>query len=138
MLTPGVLAALPPPLQLGDDAQAVTYWRDQRVLESDVYTIRDINRQAIGLLIVHESLDAGKPVAHIGYLFGQNSWGQGYATELLLGVISAITGRGQITIFAGVALDNPASAHVLRKVGFERLPDQSTGETDMFVLHIAR
>ncbi len=137
MLTPDVLAALPSPMQLGDDAHAVAHWRDQRSMESDIYTIRDTNSQAIGLLLVHETLDAGIPAAHIGYLFARNAWGQGYATELLHGVISAIAGRGKITIFAGVGRDNPASAHVLRKVGFGRLPDQSNDDTDLFALHIA-
>ena len=61
---------------------------------------------------------------HIGYIFGQQHWGKGYATELLRGLVSSLTKGGyKALVHAGVVQGNPASARVLIKVGFAQGDD---------------
>ena len=53
-----------------------------------------------------------------GYWLGKPFWGQGYATEAAQRLIRhAFEGLGRETIHAGWFYDNPASGHVLAKLG---------------------
>lgn len=55
----------------------------------------------------------------IGYWFGRPYWGLGYASEAARGVMDwAREALGAETFVAGHYVDNPASGHVLRKLGF--------------------
>lgn len=62
----------------------------------------------------------GDPVS-IGYLFGEKYWGRGYATEAIGGFVNACFDRFPkvASIDASVMDDNPASARVLTKLGFQ-------------------
>ena len=120
ILTEEVLAPLPPSLALhGGD---VAGWVLARLAESQLFLISDLEEKALGLLIVAGPFEEARDTLHIGYLLGRDHWGKGYATELLRGLVAAIDGGTRL--IAGVASDNPASAAVLRKVGFVE-----TGET---------
>jgi RimJ/RimL family protein N-acetyltransferase len=110
ILTIDVTRELPPSFALTGD---VVDWVDARQAESDVYAI-NVGDQLVGLLILFD--DAQNAAIHLGYLFAQSTWGQGYATELLNGLVAAA--KPPVTLLAGVATTNPASAHVLRKAGF--------------------
>ena len=68
---------------------------------------------------------------HLGYLFGQSEWGKGYASELLGGLMLHVPKTG-FRLLGGVGRENPASAHVLRKTGFQIVPELSDTETEMF------
>jgi RimJ/RimL family protein N-acetyltransferase len=125
VLTPQVLQHLPATLQI-EEADGISGWIDARATECDVYVIRHKDR-VIGLLILVTDGDT----LHLGYLLAQGAWGRGFASEMLTGLL-AVVPKG-IRVMGGVGLENPASAHVLRKLGFSRDPDLSSHETDMFV-----
>ncbi|MBI1417983.1 MAG: GNAT family N-acetyltransferase [Limimaricola sp.] len=58
----------------------------------------------------------------LGYMFARDSWGQGYATEMVRALVDASFARYDWdAITADVWADNPASARVLEKAGFRRI-----------------
>lgn len=54
----------------------------------------------------------------IGYWINRNHWGLGYATEAARAVLEIALALGHNKIDAGYFADNPASGHVLHKLGF--------------------
>jgi [ribosomal protein S5]-alanine N-acetyltransferase len=73
--------------------------------------------------------DGGEAGAfELGYWLGRPYWGMGYASEAAQGVMDwARDQAGALTFAAGHYLDNPASGHVLRKLGFA-----PTGQQDLY------
>lgn len=67
----------------------------------------------------------------LGNSLGQSAWGKGYASELLAGLVLHVPKTG-FRLLGGVGRENPASAHVLRKTGFQIVPELSDTETEMF------
>ncbi len=66
----------------------------------------------------------GAPV-NTAYAFGRAHWGQGYATEAMLVFLAHCTRTFGLTeITAGAVFDNPASAAVLHKLGFEHVGEK--------------
>ena len=57
-------------------------------------------------------------VVEVGYWIAPDSWGRGYATEALGGLLSLARLAGHRRIVGRHAVDNPASGRVLRKAGF--------------------
>ena len=58
--------------------------------------------------------------ADVGYWLGVKSWGQGYATEAVRGLIDfAFTELNHEGLQAGARVTNPASRRVLEKCGFQ-------------------
>jgi RimJ/RimL family protein N-acetyltransferase len=58
----------------------------------------------------------------LGYWIGKPFWGNGYATEAARAVVDEAFGAFRLqSLTAGYFFDNPASGHVLEKLGF--LPD---------------
>lgn len=54
-----------------------------------------------------------------GYCFGQEFWGQGFATEALLAVVDFMANQADVdTLYSCYAIDNPASGKVLEHAGF--------------------
>lgn len=75
----------------------------------------------IGLVILFESTDrtTGALDLRIGYVIAESAWGQGFAGELVEGLVGWARAQGSIrSISGGVASGNPASARVLLKNGF--------------------
>lgn len=137
LLTPAVTQYLPEPLRLAGGPNEIEAWVSARGDESDVFSVRDRKTQALlGLLILAPSQDtAGAVIIRLGFLLAEKAWGQGYATELVKGLVGwcekqAITGQ----LLGGVEPENAASAVVLIKAGFTRAADLSFGETDIFRL----
>jgi ribosomal-protein-alanine N-acetyltransferase len=129
ILTPRVLAHLPPSLQIGPDSN-LRQWVDDRAGESDVLTIRHRETGVLmGVLILAQPFDAGQ--VHIGYLLAETAWGAGYATELVKGLIAAVSEGTELV--GGVGMDNPASGRVLQKAGFTKRAALSTPDSDVFV-----
>ena len=57
-------------------------------------------------------------MVEVGYWIAPDSWGRGYATEALGGLLSLARLAGHRRIVGRHAVDNPASGRVLRKAGF--------------------
>ena len=55
----------------------------------------------------------------IGYWIARPYWGQGFATEAGRAVLNIARSLGYSRVVGSHFLDNPASGHVLRKLGFE-------------------
>lgn len=138
-LSANVLAHLPAPLQLANGNHAVTDWVSKRAAESDVFLVLDASsRDLIGLLLLAQSSEpSDTPELHVGYLLVEGAWGKGIATELLNGLVSALSDSAPLRLVGGVGKENPASARVLEKAGFIRSPEHSSPDTDMFVRPIA-
>ncbi|HEX7853180.1 MAG TPA: GNAT family N-acetyltransferase [Sphingobium sp.] len=54
----------------------------------------------------------------LGYWIERSHWGLGFATEATRAVMRVARATGLIGVRAGHFVDNPSSAHVLRKTGF--------------------
>jgi ribosomal-protein-alanine N-acetyltransferase len=77
----------------------------------------DLGGELIGC-IGYRALE--KSHAEMGYWIGKPYWGWGYATEAAKAVIGHIFAREDyVYITAGHFKDNPASARVIEKLGFE-------------------
>ncbi len=125
MLTEPVTRSLPISWQGTYTADRARMWINERDLEgTTLLAINRLSRQAIGLLILFEmqSDQVSSVDIRIGYLLSESAWGRGIATELVAGFADWCRGQTAIsTISAGVVQDNPASAKVLEKSGFERV-----------------
>jgi len=137
ILTRPVLQHLPPPLHL-DDPEGVSSWVDARAEESELLLIEGKgSRDLVGLMILASDPDfAETPTIHVGYLLAETLWGQGLATELMQGFVSAVKNDGPLRLVGGVDKGNPASARVLQKAGFGLEPERSPPDSDMYVLDI--
>jgi [ribosomal protein S5]-alanine N-acetyltransferase len=59
--------------------------------------------------------------AQVGYVVGKPFWGRGFATSAVQQVVALLEASPTVSrIWATCALDNPASARVLEKNGFQR------------------
>lgn len=135
LLTPAVTAHLPPSLQLDPDAGGPQTWVDAIAQQASVYTLRDGDGLAGLLILACPDPGRSRPMVHLGYLFAQDRWGKGLATELLSGLTKALSGR-RLCLSGGVGTGNPASARVLVKAGFTRDHASSTDDTDTYLRHI--
>ncbi|MDO8837785.1 MAG: GNAT family N-acetyltransferase [Parvibaculum sp.] len=62
----------------------------------------------------------------LGYWFDQMSWGRGFASEAAEAVVAfAFDELGLTLIESGHASDNPASGHILEKLGFRRIGEST-------------
>ena len=134
LLSPQVLVDLPKSLLLDEDPTAISNWIDARARESECFLIeKNSNGTVLGLLILVEGAELQSiPTLHIGYLFAQDAWGRGYATELVAGILEAAKNGSPVCFIGGVAKTNPASARVLQKLGFGMQDGLSTDETIMY------
>ena len=116
ILTPTVLAPLPPHLQ---DARDIGAWIAARQAASAVWSLRT-NRDAtlLGMVQVARDEDAPQTTYRLGYLLGEAAWGQGYASEAVAGLLDALSQRGPACVLAGAVASNRASIRVLEKCGF--------------------
>jgi [ribosomal protein S5]-alanine N-acetyltransferase len=58
-----------------------------------------------------------------GYVFAQDAWGNGYATEALMAMVELARQTGVQRLEAVCHVDHRPSAHVLEKCGFQRDTD---------------
>ena len=102
LLTPDVIAHLPPFFDL--TGQNIDQWIDARVAETDIYLIRETGTEAvIGLMFLTPPFNND---IHLGYLLGRSTWGQGYASELLAGLVSHVPKTG-FRLLGGVGREKP-------------------------------
>ncbi|MFU1682360.1 GNAT family N-acetyltransferase [Phaeobacter piscinae] len=139
VLTPVVLRHLPKSLQMSKTHPAIDEWITSRSAESNVMLVRDrASDRLLGLLILAECSESEfLTTVHLGYLFSEEAWGKGYATELIAGLVTWCKDEGQsVQLFGGVENGNTASSRVLQKNGFELVEDLSDATTAMFGLYI--
>jgi RimJ/RimL family protein N-acetyltransferase len=153
MMTVSVTKSLPPSWQGEYTPERTKSWSQE--CQEDGTTLlgikmRDTN-SLIGLVILFQvphKKDTNCIDLRLGYLLSEQAWGQGFASEVVGGVVtwcrSCNNGTGNCDdsgvivkkVIGGVALDNPASKRVLLKNGFkivdecqdEHGPDEETFE----------
>lgn len=121
IFAPDVIRALPPEFHSADDDSTRRSVLIALEDEATVLGLFDSQSAMNGLLILSPEISDSGTILHLGYLLAQNCWGQGLAGEMLTGLQEAA--RMEPTLWAlsgGVALDNPASARVLERAGFQR------------------
>jgi len=138
ILTPRVLKHLPPSLQLHEGENDVASWVDARAAESEIMLVNaKTSGKLVGLVIMARVPDtADIPTVHLGYLLAEATWGQGLASELLKGLLSAMHFEGRMRLVGGVNRTNSASARVLQKAGFIVDPSLSVLGMDMYVCNV--
>ena len=123
IISPNVTEHLPPDLQTSPDTDPAM-WLARLRAGGDVFSVI-ANKTLIGFLTLHRQ-SAGEIM--IGYLFGQQHWGKGYASELAKGFVANLKQQGwQGKIQGGVDAGNPASAAVLKKAGFASIGPGPSG-----------
>ncbi len=115
------LSMVPHPYQEEDAENFVAGIGPRREGNHHVFSIlRKSDDQFIGGIGLHEDVDlqGKKGGFEFGYWLGMPFWGQGHATEAAHRLVRfAFEDLGQTEIHAGWFADNPASGHVLAKLG---------------------
>ncbi|MCE2571185.1 GNAT family N-acetyltransferase [Motilimonas eburnea] len=114
ILTPTVVAALPPYFHDVNSLAAAEVWLEQMLAQSRLLRVQTNVNEVIGFLFIHMADN----VAHIGYVLGQASWGKGLATELLQGLMIEARKTPWHKLVGGVDQGNLASTKLLKKLGF--------------------
>lgn len=133
ILDEDVTAFLPESLLYKQGESDVKEWVDAFSSGSSKVSSARLDSQLAGLLLLRPESAA---VVHVGYIFGKKFWGKGLATELLRGLVDELAvDKFSGEIHAGVAMGNPASVAVLKKVGFEamRKSESDADDIDWFV-----
>jgi RimJ/RimL family protein N-acetyltransferase len=124
ILTPAVVESLPPYFQNVTSKKEALVWLDQMRSESRLLLIKTKQNDLIGFLFAYVESDQE---VHIGYLFSENNWGKGFASEVLRGFIKTVTQTEPWQkLIGGVDPSNITSIKLLKKLGFvERLNESS-------------
>lgn len=97
---------------------AAHQWIDDIDPGEQIYGI-ELNGELIG--VTGFTPDPGMASAEVGYWLGKSYWGCGYATEAAQAIIDHCFSReGFSRLTCGHFTDNPASARVISKLGFEQ------------------
>ena len=114
------------------DVARARSWITERDAEAATSLVRvSGSGDPVGLLLV--ARDGND--ARLGYIITAAASGQGYASELVRGVVAHLGDTGIERIVAGVAPDHAASIRVLDKAGFRRADDEDGAELSFeFVL----
>jgi RimJ/RimL family protein N-acetyltransferase len=130
ILSVNVTQELPPYFQNLQTKSDAHNWFQKMVSESELLLVHSAtSNELIGFVFLYSDDNAS---AHIGYLLKENAWGQGFASELLSGLIEHIKDNQLWTkLIAGVSPNNKASQHLLTKVGFE----QDTASNDGIIFY---
>ena len=123
-----VTAFLPPHLQYEPGTTDVSKWASTFAAgESAVSSVRLLGTNELcGLILLRPEEESS---LYVGYIFGKRHWGKGLATELLRGLVDQLTAQRFVgELHAGVDRQNPASAAVLRKVGFNAMGPSTIGD----------
>ena len=117
LLNRDTTAQLPEPWRGDYDEERAERWVVERDGESPTLLVTD-GDDVVGLLILFQD---GTDL-RLGYVIAGHRSGQGYATELVGGLVTwSLTATGIDTISGGVSTSNPASGRVLRRNGFSHV-----------------
>jgi RimJ/RimL family protein N-acetyltransferase len=133
ILSEDVTAFLPPQLHFHPQSDGALEWLTHAMQEGVLLKVQGWQEPTLLGFVLLGSLAADD--VHIGYLLAERAWGQGYASELVQGLVAHLrrTGRGGRAI-GGVSPDNVASAWVLIKAGF--VPSSETAPDGSVFYHI--
>jgi len=133
-LTPAIAHYLPLSMAYPGEYAGIDAWIKDRLNELYAYTVhRSDTEEFLGLVLLFpDNDDELGATLYIGYFYHEDSWGNGYASEALGMVVDALSTGPETYLFAGVDVENIASANVLRKVGFTRVSDKSTAGRHYF------
>jgi len=126
ILTPSVVASLPPYFQSVNSISSAQEWLKHIVSDGRLFVVKRIGKsKAMGFVFLSTE-NSGD--THVGYLLGESFWGKGYATEILKGLIDYIKSEALVTrLIAGVDTDNVASIKLLQKLGFIHRSSEDDG-----------
>ncbi len=134
LLSEPVTRHLPESMTPGNGPDAIDNWIAAHTRDSTLWLLT--SRQdgdLIGLLLLAPEDPSDKAAdIHIGYMIAEPFWGKGLATELVSGLVKALSGTCRGRLLGGVAVDNPASAKVLEKTGFTQSATLSTPDTHIY------
>lgn len=118
LLTPSVVAYLPPLLQRIDSPAALAQWLQTMQRQAHIMLVRSLaQNQYLGMVYLSQQGTVG----HVGYWLAEPCWGQGFAQELLMGLIKWAKQQPDLHhLIGGVDEHNLASSHVLDKLGFQK------------------
>ena len=111
-------------------------WIAERETDSTTLLITEkTTRQPIGLVILGDiPLDRANLDVRVGYLLGENSWGQGFGTEVVTGLVEWAREQPAIaTLTGGVDSSNRASIRVLERSGFQLIGE---GDRDSMLFQV--
>jgi len=131
LLTPSVTANLPEAWQgCYSQSRAREWIRDRDAEGTTLLVTSRESCECIGLLFLHESESPliTESELRLGYLVAQSQWGNGYASEIVMGLVNWAREGPYASIIAGVSTGNPGSRRVLEKCGFSRIADDRSEE----------
>ena len=136
LLSPAVTRDLPADWQGEYSSVRAQQWIADR--DRDGYVLLVVNRpvpRPVGLLF----LSVGDSLAvRLGYLFRQEEWGKGLATELIRGLVERSGKLGIRSLLGGVTRSNLASRRLLEKCAFVRCQDDGTSAELVYGLELNR
>lgn len=138
MLTPKITHRLPLSMGFSVGRDSITNWVDDRISEVQILCVhaRDTSK-LVGLILLFDNPEeTAIPTIQLGYFLGEPSWGRGYATEMVKALIAEFGNGDRMRLAAGVDRDNVASASVLEKSGFQKMPAETTPGRFYFELKI--
>jgi RimJ/RimL family protein N-acetyltransferase len=132
LLTDRTTVALPDSWHENYTVERARTWIDERDAESPtLLAMEAASARPIGLVILAEiPLDESMVDVRIGYVIAEASWGRGFATELLSGLIDWMRNEPLVhTLTGGVDLANHASVSVMENNGFHRISSDEAAAT---------
>lgn len=142
VLTPRVLETLPPHWQAVDTMNHVKKWLEARMDEGGCLIVR--NRlvqqskkgELLGMVLLSNPirLDDVDEV-RIGYLLSEASWGKGYGSEVVAGMVEYYSKQSRprsVKLVGGVDNDNIGSIKVLTNNGFRLNTDESNDRVSFY------
>jgi ribosomal-protein-alanine N-acetyltransferase len=127
LLTDRTTVALPQSWQGNFTVERARAWIAERDAESPTLLVMEAaSARPVGLVILAEvPLEESMVDVRIGYVVAEASWGQGFATELVSGLVDWMRTEPLVrTLTGGVDLTNQASVRVMENNRFRRISEE--------------
>ena len=136
ILTEPVTRTLPTSWRGAFTADRAHDWIEERDREGVTLLVAEkTGGNPVGLVILFETSSEDGTEVRLGYFLAETSWGMGFATELVEGLVQWCRAQpGLRSLAGGVSADNPASRRVLEKNGF--LLSESEGDGGEEILRL--
>lgn len=137
IMTPSVTKDLPDGWQNLTTIEKAQEWVNERKNDSFFYTIQQHNsEEIIGFLFLYTENETTESYdLRLGYLLSESSWGKGFGSELIKGLVVWCKKENNIgSISGGVESNNFGSIRVLEKNGFIKTNDELPGNMLLYKL----